>query len=886
MLGNRFIGYGFGLSKSKTPLDTGVRVNRLGRTTSPPAADDSHSPSTASPFPELPYPVPVAGGGEDGGSRVSAVLRGIRRRARVMAVTPLNKPMCSRQRNVLFPLVRLVCSKEACFAVKKTPATVISGSSLMRCARALLLNAAWTMGASGRRKDVRGMKIIPKKRIGASRCSRSAPKTRTIHRGAWSESPRLRRRRRTSIGTGRFPQMSINADFLRAVEVRTNSDDNASSLWTKEPLDSGQVIGVIDKDRNNDPNALLILSLIKPVSAAAESTDQDLTANIMVRRIENRIYVQTGREVAENERLLSNKWISFDDCNDDIDEADADAENGTGNEEESENDRASNGDVTDNGDDGTDCDQSSSDFHRQELTSPFSSDKERSAEAPNSEPSRRKSTEDEPRQHRCDRCPKSFATQSGLKQHSHIHDSKKPFRCAICDKAYTQFSNLCRHRRVHLVALSSQDGWRCSSCQQSFPTHTSLLKHRSSCEMASTLYKQHSQTPHAPNSLFGQVPPPNYWPQLLRFAANNGQPPFIQIPGIAPNLLVGGFPFNFDGFKHVGAGGSDGASSPSGQSSDLSPCERKETSPADSGILAGAEHSPLDLSKKKEQTSEVDDDEDMSIEVVGFDEKETASKKEEVEEVSDESSSSVGSDDDERVKTSSTPNLPIVSNSCKLTPPVNPFSTQAFFNLLQRPFGLGNLLSAAGNVNNPLMRAAASVEKGPNALASHHYRNGLPMVPGMKTGSVSNKDRYTCKFCQKVFPRSANLTRHLRTHTGEQPYKCQYCERSFSISSNLQRHVRNIHNKEKPFRCDKCDRCFGQQTNLDRHIKKHEMQNQLSSQQDCDSSPNGSRMGVPDSDGSPELKSPTHSRLSFSATSLFSSTPTDDTDETLFISQI
>ena len=61
------------------------------------------------------------------------------------------------------------------------------------------------------------------------------------------------------------------------------------------------------------------------------------------------------------------------------------------------------------------------------------------------------------------------------------------------------------------------------------------------------------------------------------------------------------------------------------------------------------------------------------------------------------------------------------------------------------------------------------------------------------------KNRYACKFCGKVFPRSANLTRHLRTHTGEQPYHCKYCERSFSISSNLQRHVRNIHNKEKPF---------------------------------------------------------------------------------------
>ena len=121
----------------------------------------------------------------------------------------------------------------------------------------------------------------------------------------------------------------------------------------------------------------------------------------------------------------------------------------------------------------------------------------------------------------------------------------------------------------------------------------------------------------------------------------------------------------------------------------------------------------------------------------------------------------------------------------------------------------------------------------PNPLRNDMPKNVPPMMklgkapdafhfspPGGANGKM--KERYSCKFCGKIFPRSANLTRHLRTHTGEQPYKCKYCERSFSISSNLQRHVRNIHNKEKPFRCPLCDRCFGQQTNLDRHLKKHE----------------------------------------------------------------
>ncbi|EFA08744.2 histone-lysine N-methyltransferase PRDM16 [Tribolium castaneum] len=110
-----------------------------------------------------------------------------------------------------------------------------------------------------------------------------------------------------------------------------------------------------------------------------------------------------------------------------------------------------------------------------------------------------------------------------------------------------------------------------------------------------------------------------------------------------------------------------------------------------------------------------------------------------------------------------------------------------------------------------------------NQVPFDMLRNPTPQTPKVyDTAGGKMKDRYACKFCGKVFPRSANLTRHLRTHTGEQPYKCRYCERSFSISSNLQRHVRNIHNKEKPFKCPLCERCFGQQTNLDRHLKKHE----------------------------------------------------------------
>ncbi|KAL7057117.1 hypothetical protein AAHC03_019116 [Spirometra sp. Aus1] len=88
-------------------------------------------------------------------------------------------------------------------------------------------------------------------------------------------------------------------------------------------------------------------------------------------------------------------------------------------------------------------------------------------------------------------------------------------------------------------------------------------------------------------------------------------------------------------------------------------------------------------------------------------------------------------------------------------------------------------------------------------------------------GSAANKSRYQCPHCTKAFPRSANLNRHMRTHTGEQPYCCGQCNRRFSISSNMQRHVRNIHHLEKPFTCSFCARSFAQRTNLDRHLRHH-----------------------------------------------------------------
>ncbi|XP_061567580.1 zinc finger protein 835-like [Cololabis saira] len=79
---------------------------------------------------------------------------------------------------------------------------------------------------------------------------------------------------------------------------------------------------------------------------------------------------------------------------------------------------------------------------------------------------------------------------------------------------------------------------------------------------------------------------------------------------------------------------------------------------------------------------------------------------------------------------------------------------------------------------------------------------------------------YACDWCCKSFAQSADLRRHLRTHTGERPHRCTFCSKSFSQRGNLRRHLR-IHTGERPYGCPFCCRTFSDGDTMKKHKRTH-----------------------------------------------------------------
>ncbi|XP_040535522.2 histone-lysine N-methyltransferase MECOM isoform X14 [Gallus gallus] len=392
----------------------------------------------------------------------------------------------------------------------------------------------------------------------------------------------------------------------------------------------------------------------------------------------------------------------------------------------------------------------------------------------------------EEREYKCDQCPKAFNWKSNLIRHQMSHDSGKHYECENCAKqVFTDPSNLQRHIRSQHVGARAH---ACPECGKTFATSSGLKQHK------------HIHSSVKPFISFSQ--------SMYPFPDRDLRPLPLKVEPQSPSEL-----------KKIPKGSSESPFDLTTKRKEEKPVTPIPSKPA--APPAASQDQPLDLSMgSRSRASSTKQAEPRKNHVFG-------EKK--------------GGDLEQR-KTSEaslqharpTPFFmdPIYRvEKRKLTDPLEALKEKYLRPspgfLFHPQFQLPDQriwMSAIENMAEKLESFSALKPEANEMIQSmpsmFNFRAPPSALP--ETLLRKGKERYTCRYCGKIFPRSANLTRHLRTHTGEQPYRCKYCDRSFSISSNLQRHVRNIHNKEKPFKCHLCDRCFGQQTNLDRHLKKHE----------------------------------------------------------------
>uniref|UniRef100_A0A3B5M4L0 C2H2-type domain-containing protein n=1 Tax=Xiphophorus couchianus TaxID=32473 RepID=A0A3B5M4L0_9TELE len=100
-------------------------------------------------------------------------------------------------------------------------------------------------------------------------------------------------------------------------------------------------------------------------------------------------------------------------------------------------------------------------------------------------------------------------------------------------------------------------------------------------------------------------------------------------------------------------------------------------------------------------------------------------------------------------------------------------------------------------------------------------RKGAPDA-NAEAHSEASVEGKICPICGRILPCTADIAKHLRSHSEERPYVCITCEKGFKYKDTLKKH-QIIHGKKAPKACPVCSQCdmaYRTKLQLSNHVEQ------------------------------------------------------------------